>query len=196
MASAPPAIRVQAAANYHAAQQAITNRFSATVFDKYAITWRQWQRFCSWLLIAPDPKDIEDPIPFLQVFVERVRAVLLYAQGKHIKKRSFEQYLRSIRQTFASVGSNDPRHNCMGKLDFRMGGHLVSYQKEDSPQTRLRPLPVSVIQALGTAFQGTTVRNIAISDLTWVALFFLLRPGEYCKGGTYTSQHPFRLKDV
>ena len=60
----------------------------------------------------------------------------------------------------------------------------------------MRPLPVSVIQALDTSTQGTTVRNIAISYLNSVAFFFLLRPGKYCKGGTDTSHHPFRLKDV
>ena len=27
-------------------------------------------------------------------------------------------------------------------------------------------------------------------------VFFLLRPGEYCRGGTDTAQHPFRIKDV
>ena len=84
----------------------------------------------------------------------------------------------------------------MGKLDFRLGRKLESYQKKDSPPTRLRPLPVSVIQALDTAAQGTTTRNIAISDLTWVAFLFLLRSGGYCKGGTNTSQQPFRIKDV
>ena len=60
----------------------------------------------------------------------------------------------------------------------------------------MRTLPVSVIQALETAAQGTTPRNIAISNLTWVAFFFLLRPGKYCKGGTETDRHPFRIKYV
>ena len=84
----------------------------------------------------------------------------------------------------------------MGKLDFRLGRQLASYQKEDSPSTRVRPLPVRVIQALDTSAQGTTSRNITISDLTWVAFFLLLRTGKYCKGGTNTAQHPFSLKDI
>ena len=49
---------------------------------------------------------------------------------------------------------------------------------------------------MDTAAQGTTARNIAISNLTWVAFFFLLWPGKQCKGGNDTAQHPFRLKDV
>ena len=73
---------------------------------------------------------------------------------------------------------------------------MASYQKEDSPPTRVRPLPVSVIQALDTSAQGTTKRNITIRNLTWVAFFFLLCPGKYCKGSIDTTQHPFRIKDV
>ena len=60
----------------------------------------------------------------------------------------------------------------------------------------MQPLPVIIIQGLDTAAQGTTPRNIAIRNLTWVAFFLLLRPGEYFKGSTNTAQHPFRLKDV
>ena len=59
----------------------------------------------------------------------------------------------------------------------------------------MRPLPVSIIQYLDTAAQGTTTRNISIRNLTWVAFFFLLCPGKYYKGSTDTVQHPFRLKD-
>ena len=84
----------------------------------------------------------------------------------------------------------------MGKLNFNLGRQLASYHKEDSSPTIVRPLHVRVIQALDTAAQVTTPRNIAISNLTWVAFFFLLWPGEYYKGGTNTAQHPFRLKDV
>ena len=73
---------------------------------------------------------------------------------------------------------------------------MVSYEKKDSPPTRVQPLPVSVIQAWDTAAQGTTARNIAKSDLNSVAFFFLLRSGKYCKGFTNTVQHPFRFKAV
>ena len=153
------------------------------------------RRFCRWLQISPNLKDIEDPISFLQIFADRVRAGLLSTQGQLIKKRSVEQYLLSVGQIFASVGSNDPQHNQVGKLYFLLGRQLASYKKNDSTSTIVWPLDVIFIQALDTAAQSTTPINIAISDLTWVAFFFLLRPGEYCRGGTNTSQHSFRLKD-
>ena len=101
--------------------------FSATVFKKDATAWRQWRRFCSWPQISPDLKDIEDTIPFLQIFAKRACAGLLSAQGKNIKKQSVEQYLCLIGQIFASVGADDPRHNQVGKIDFRMGHHMASY---------------------------------------------------------------------
>ena len=94
------------------------------------------------------------------------------------------------------MGANDLRHNRMGKLNFWLGRQLASYQKEYSPPTRVLPLPVSVIQALDTATQVTTARNITIINLTWFAFFFLLRPGEYYKGGTDNAQHPLRLKYI
>ena len=74
-------------------------------------------------------------------------------QGKTIKKQSVEQYLRSIGQIFASVGTNDPCHNRMGKLDFWLVRQLASYQKEYSPPTRVQPLSVNSIQALDSAAQ-------------------------------------------
>ena len=196
MTSAPPAIRVQAAANYHAARNAITKGLFTTVFKKDVNAWRQWRRFCSWLQIAPDLKGKEDPVIFLHIFAERVRAGLLSVQGQPIKKEYVEQYLRSIGQIFASVGAKDLCHNRMGRLGFRLGRQLASYQKEDSPPTRVRRLSISVIQALDTSTQGTTPRNIGISNLTWVAFLILLLICEYCKGGTDTAHHPFRLKDV
>ena len=100
---------------------------------------------------APDLQGIKYHIPLLQIFTKRVRAGLLSAHVKPSNKLSVEQYLRSIGQIFASLETNDPHHNCMGKLDFRLGRQLASYQKEDSPPERVRPLPVNVIQALDTA---------------------------------------------
>ena len=60
----------------------------------------------------------------------------------------------------------------------------------------MRSLNFIVIQALDNATQGSTPRNITISNLTWFAFFLILWPGKYCKGSTDTAQQPFRLKDV
>ena len=65
---------------------------------------------------------------------------------------------------------------------------MASYQKEDSPPPRVRPLPVRGTQTLDIESQGTASRNITISNLTWFSFFFLLRPSKYYKGGTNTAQ--------
>ena len=44
--------------------------------------------------------------------------------------------------------------------------------------------------------QGRLPRGRSIADLAWIALFFLLRPGEYCAGGTDTVSTPFTLCDI
>ena len=41
--------------------------------------------------------------------------------------------------------------------------------------------------------QGGSPRDQAITDLAWIAFFFLLRPREYCFGGTDTVSTPFTL---
>ena len=82
---------MQAADNHHAAQQIITKGLSTTVYKKDGTAWHQWKRFCSWLKIAPDLKDIQDPIPFLQCFANHVSAGLLSVQGQPIKKQLAEQ---------------------------------------------------------------------------------------------------------
>ena len=169
-------MRVQVTANYNTEQQAVSKGFSSTVFKKDATVWHQWPRFCSWLKITPNLEGIEDPIPFLQIFPVHVRAGLISNQRHTIKKRLVEKFLRSIGKIFASVGSDNPRHICIRKLNFRLGHQLASYQKEYSPPTRVRPLPVNIIQDLYTIDQGTTPRNTAISNFTWVTFFFLIRP--------------------
>ena len=58
LASAPPDIRVQTAANHNDAQQAITKGFSTTVFNEDATAWRQWRHFCVWMQITPNLKEI------------------------------------------------------------------------------------------------------------------------------------------
>ena len=44
--------------------------------------------------------------------------------------------------------------------------------------------------------KGGSPQDHAIVDLAWIAFFFLLRPGEYCAGGTDTVTTPFTLRDI
>jgi hypothetical protein len=133
------------------------------------------------------------------MFAHRVRTGQLAADGRPVRKRTVEQYLRSVAQIFASVGARDPRHDHLGHTDFRLARQFRSYDKQDPPPTRVRPVPLQLLLHLHdsvTQLPTATDRQRAVSDLALMAFFFLLRPGEYCKSGPDTESHPFRLRDV
>ena len=46
------------------------------------------------------------------------------------------------------MGSNNPKHNKLGKLEFWLGRKLATYTKQDPPPTQVGLIPVSVLQAL------------------------------------------------
>ena len=50
-----------------------------SVLKKDTCTWKQWCRFCNWMNVSPDLQGVKYPVPFLQIFPERVHARLLYA---------------------------------------------------------------------------------------------------------------------
>jgi integrase len=93
------------------------------------------------------------------------------------------------------MGSPDPRITSQGKIDFRLKRQLAFYGKQDPPPDRVKPIPVDVIRhIMATALIANSVDNLAIADMIALALFFLLRPGEYT--GTKSETSPFRLCDV
>jgi len=72
---------------------------------------------------------------------------------------------------------------------------LAGYARTDSPPTRVKPIPVPILRhALQIAVHSGSAYDLARADMTCLAFFFLLRPGEYA-GDTPTA-HPFLLRDV
>ena len=136
--------------------------------------WKQWDTFFTWLRIPTDLQGIRDTIPFLKIFAHKVRTGVLLANHKPIHKRSMEQYIRSVGQIFAAVGAPDPRLNNMGAIYFRLGRQFATYKKEDPTPGRVRPLPVSILHCMDSVANSDSPRDKAISDLTWIAFFFLL----------------------
>ena len=183
LALAPPSVRIQSAADYYAAQQALVRVISTSVFKKDTCARNQWRQFYGWMHVAPDLHGITDQVPFLHIFYERVCTKLLSAGSKPIRKRSVDKYLRSI-SSLPPWGPTTPSTIGWASLTQQ----LSSYQKVYPPPTRVRPLPVHVVNTLDTTFHPGTPRQQVICDLTWVAFFFLLCPGEYCKGTPSNSE--------
>ena len=170
----PPSIRSDAKATYNAAHKAVTKDLYTSRLRKDNKAWKQWDTFCTWLHIPKDLQDIKDKIPFQQIFAHKVRTGALAANNKPFHKQSLEQYIRSVGQIFAAVGGPDPRISSMGAINFRLGQQLATYVKEYPSPGRLRPLPVSILHCMDSATKSVSPRDHAITDLVWIAFFFLL----------------------
>ena len=175
LATALPSICVQAEVDFHAAQQDLTHGFSYTIYQKDSNAWCQWHKFCSWLHIPTNLQGISDPITLLHIFAEHVRSGILSATGD-IMNRSVEQYLWSIGQIFAAEGDDEPRHNKLGNIKFRLGRQLESSVKQDPTPDQFRPITVSLIQALEKSYQVGFNNQQAIRNLACIAFFLLLHP--------------------
>ena len=158
--------------------------------------WKKWAEFCAELAVDPLLQDVDDPVILFQVFLHRYRTGRIAPQGHPVRARTAEDALRSVGQTFASMGAGDPRYTEQGKMDFRLTRQITYYKKQDPPPDRVKPIPVQVIRYImhaalvAGAFQG----NLATADMIALAFFFLLRPGEYTATPSETT--PFTLQDV
>ena len=157
--------------------------------------WDKWVEFVNILGLDPFLHSIQDKIPILQVFLLQVRTGQLAAQGRQIKSRSAEDYLRSVAQTYLTLGAPDPRADDAGNVDFRIQRMLKSYSKADPAPNRVKPVPVQVLRRImAVALASNDPFLIATADMICVAFFFLLRPGEYAISPSEST--PFELKDV
>jgi hypothetical protein len=85
--------------------------------------------------------------------------------------------------------------NGRNKLPPRLDRQLKGYAKFDDDPTRVKPIPIPLLhEATRLATVDGSATALAVSDMLWIAFFFLLRPGEYTKPAS--DSHPFRLCDV
>ena len=107
-----------------------------------------------------------------------------------------EDYLRTVGEEISldDQASLDPRYSNTGALHPSIKKLQKSYAKKDPPPTRVKPVPLPLVRHAVAAYQQSCNVIKAIMDLTIVAFFFLLRPGEH----SYDKRedYPFRLQDV
>jgi hypothetical protein len=101
-----------------------------------------------------------------------------------------------VGQAFSSLGLPDPRLTLTGALDLRLARQLTSYNKQDPPPNRVKPIPLSVLRhAVRCARHLNTPFHHALADMITLGFYFLLRPGEYADTANPESS-PFRVCDV
>ena len=76
--------------------------------------WNKWLDYALALAINPFLETVTDKVPILQVFGRRVRMGILSASTRPVKSRQVEEYLRTVGQTFVSMGKADPRLSLQG----------------------------------------------------------------------------------
>ena len=186
----------QATAAYNAEHASVTKGLYSYKIHKDTMSWCQWDSFCCWLQITPNLWGIKLFVPFLHIFSHKVHTWVLSVKLKTIQKQSVEQYIRSVCQILAAVGSPDPLLNTVGSINFCLGRQIVAYRREDPPPPRFHPLPISILSTLYTTYWGGNNRQQSINNLACIEFFFILWLGEYWKVRTDTVLTPFRVKDI
>ena len=95
------------------------------------------------------------------------------------------------------MGTDDPRLNSAGKIDFRLGRMISAWKKEDPPSWRVKPIPIQVLRRIACIAQhlpSDSPTLAATTDMIIIAFFYLLRPGEYTDAPSDTT--PFTFQDV
>jgi hypothetical protein len=158
-------------------------------------TWALWTTFCRELAVDPTLQHhLGDAIHLLQVFAHRYRTGVIAPSGRPVKSRTVEGALRAVGQTLASLGAPDPRLASSGKHEFRIGRQLAAYSKADDPPTRVKPIPLQVIEhAVSIAHATASPPNKTAASMMLLGFFFLMRLG----GHTLTKDGcPFTLGDI
>ena len=186
----------QLLADFCAVRTSVQRGVVASSRKKLHSHWAIWARFYGTLGLPSDLEGVRDPIPLLQIFGHRVRTGEYAIHSAKLRKRLVEQYLRSVGQAFASMGAHDIRLDARRKTDFRLGRQLRSYMREDSPPTRVKPIPLLVIMDTCKRLQRGSTKDRFIADLILMGFHYLLRPGEYCASGIDSESTPFRMQDA
>ncbi len=196
LAALPAATRHQLRADWGAILQATDTRVSRQRVTTTNASWRLWTAFCNTLHV--DPYGLpRDAIPLLQLFAQRIRDGTIAPGRRAVRSRTVEDAVRAVGQTYAGLGSVDPRLNAHGTLDLRLTSLFQSWSKYDDPPSRVKPLPGTLLAiTVALARQEATPVALAVASLLTLGHFFLLRPGEYMGAPDDSLDTLFRLRDL
>lgn len=193
----PTQVRDDFLHDYRAVQETIQSGVVPSRANKVANTWKLWMDFCTTHNINPWFPTTSDPLPYLQIFGQRYREGKLTPGNHPVRAGTTADAIRMVGQTYKQLGSRDFRlDRFTGQLDFRLQRQQRSFEKQDPAPSRVKPIPLQLVQhVVTTAYEpGQACEAIkSTADMVCIAFFYLLRPGEY----TYTKNNtPFRLQDV
>ena len=196
MALMPAEARTEFESYLVVVQEAVKSGVTKSYSNRKDSHWGLWESYCEKKHLDPFLRSTEDPIPFLQVFAAMYRDGTIAPSKNSVRSKTVSDAVRSVGQKFSGLGTTDPRYDVYGKIDFRLSRQYRSYTKEDSPPSRVKPVPITlIIRVLRFAlFTMPTSERIAIAHMICIAFYFCLRPGEYT--GTTTDDQAFSLEDI
>lgn len=100
-------------------------------------------------------------------------------------------------QTFTLMGSPDPRLDHFGSIHLSLKRQSRGYAKSDPPPNRMKPIPFQILLHMSSMVHDDAQAStalVSIADMICIAVYFLMRPGEYCASSA--DAHPFRIRDV
>eukprot|EP00957_Ditylum_brightwellii_P108472 8273818-Ditylum_brightwellii.AAC.1 len=71
----------------------------------------------------------------MQILTKKVRAGVLAANRKPVKKDTVAGYPHAVAQIHAGMRAPDPRLDKVGKIDFCLARQLAAYRKADPSPT-------------------------------------------------------------
>ncbi len=194
MANAHPAIRAECYHDWRTLQETTAMRGSAQRGASAITAWTLWQAFCTSLSLDALHLPARDPIPLLQLYAQRYRTGTIAPGRRPVRSRTVEDAVRAVGQTYTGMGSQDPRLNRHGQLDFCLGAMYRAWAGADDPPSRVKPLPLPLVAHVWHhASLDASPRAIAAASCLIFGFYFLLRPGEYL--GTPRNTQ-FRFGDV
>jgi hypothetical protein len=133
--------------------------------------WVRWEQFCLANNIDPFMRNIEDPVPILQVFGQRYRDGRIAPRKNAVQADTVSDAVRAVGQAFARLGAKDIRKDAYGEIDFRIYRQFRAYTKEDSPPSRVKPVPIIIIiYILHQAFLDSNLPDHqAVADMCAIA---------------------------
>ena len=78
--------------------------------------FQKWEIFCRAHNMDTFLDKVRDLVPFLQIFIRRVRSGLIAHNRDPVRSRTAEAYLRAVGQTFDNVGIRDPDHRLQRQI--------------------------------------------------------------------------------
>ncbi|KAI2500158.1 hypothetical protein MHU86_14302 [Fragilaria crotonensis] len=132
------------------------------------------------------------------LFAQQYRAGRIAPSDRPVRSRTVEDAVRQVAQAFTRVGADDPRLNSFGAVDFRLQSLFAAWKRIDTPPTRVKPMPFSVLRHahMHAMAHPPGSRASASGDCLLLAYYFLLRPGEYSGIPRTEADDLFRLQDI